>query len=87
MFIDEGTSALDNATEARVIANVERLRCTRITIAHRLTTIQNSDFILVMVGGKLVEIGSHDELMRRNGPYRELVVATDRRSRQWEDAA
>ncbi len=87
MFIDEGTSALDNATEARVIANIERLRCTRITIAHRLTTIQNSDFILVMVGGQLVEIGSHDELMRRNGPYRELVVATDRRSRQWEDAA
>ncbi|HKE14464.1 MAG TPA: peptidase domain-containing ABC transporter [Kofleriaceae bacterium] len=87
MFIDEGTSALDNATESRVIANIERLRCTRITIAHRLTTIQNADVILVMVAGKLVEVGSHDELMRRRGHYHELVAATDRRARQWEDAA
>jgi ABC-type bacteriocin/lantibiotic exporter with double-glycine peptidase domain len=87
MFIDEGTSALDNATESRVIANIERLRCTRITIAHRLTTIQNADLILVMVAGKLVEAGSHDQLMRRMGPYHELVVATDRRGRRMEDAA
>jgi ATP-binding cassette, subfamily B, bacterial len=87
MFIDEGTSALDNATEARVIGNIERLRCTRITIAHRLTTIQNADYILVMVAGKLVEVGSHDQLMYRRGAYYELVAATDRRARQWEDAA
>jgi ATP-binding cassette subfamily B protein len=87
MFIDEGTSALDNATEARVISNIERLRCTRITIAHRLTTIQNCDFILVMVAGKLVEIGSHDDLMRRRGPYYDLVVASERRGRQWEESA
>jgi len=87
MFIDEGTSALDNATESRVIANIERLRCTRITIAHRLTTIQNADFILVMVAGKLVEVGTHDELMRRRGQYHDLVVASHRRGRQMEDAA
>ena len=86
MFIDEGTSALDNATEARVIANIERLRCTRITIAHRLTTIQNADVILVMVAGTLAEVGSHDQLMRRRGPYYDLVAASDRR-RSWEDAA
>ena len=87
MFIDEGTSALDNATEARVIANIERLRSTRITIAHRLTTIQGCDVILVMVGGKLVEVGSHAQLMRRCGAYHDLVVASDRRAQQWEDAA
>ena len=87
MFIDEGTSALDNATEARVIANIERLRSTRITIAHRLTTIQGCDVILVMVGGKLVEVGSHAQLMRRRGAYHDLVVASDRRAQPLEDAA
>ncbi len=78
MFIDEGTSALDNATEANVIANIERMRCTRITIAHRLTTIQNCDIILVMVGGKLIESGNHDTLIRQRGAYYDLVAATDR---------
>jgi ATP-binding cassette subfamily B protein len=87
MFIDEGTSALDNATESRVIGNIERLRCTRITIAHRLTTIQNADVILVMVAGKLVEVGPHDHLMQRRGAYYDLVVASSRRSRHVEEDA
>ena len=78
MFIDEGTSALDNATEAQVIRNVERMRCTRITIAHRLTTIQNSDIIMVMVSGKLIESGDHDTLMNKRGAYYKLVAATER---------
>ena len=77
MFIDEGTSALDNATEATVIRNIERMRCTRITIAHRLTTIQNCDIILVMVGGRLIESGSHEQLLAAGADYN-LVSATDR---------
>jgi ABC-type bacteriocin/lantibiotic exporter with double-glycine peptidase domain len=87
MFIDEGTSALDNATEARVIANVDRMRCTRITIAHRLTTIQNANLILVMVGGKLVEAGNHHQLMRQGGAYCGLVEAAADRGGVMEEAA
>ena len=76
MFLDEGTSALDNATEARVIRNLERLRCTRITVAHRLTTVRNADVILVMVAGKLVEKGTHDDLIQARGVYAKMVQAT-----------
>ena len=77
MFIDEGTSALDNATEARVIRNLDGLRITRITIAHRLTTVRHADLILVMVAGRLVEYGSHDELYARRGEYYRLLEAKE----------
>jgi ATP-binding cassette, subfamily B, bacterial len=78
LFLDEGTSALDNATEARVIANLDCLPCTRLTVAHRLSTVRNADVILVMVGGKLVEQGSHDELYAQGGEYYRLVAASQR---------
>ena len=76
MLLDEATSALDNSTEARVIAGLEKLRCTRVTIAHRLSTVRNADLIVVMDGGKVVEQGNHDQLVARGGLYSRLLEAS-----------
>jgi ABC-type bacteriocin/lantibiotic exporter with double-glycine peptidase domain len=75
MILDEATSALDAETEARVIANLARQQCTRIVLAHRLSTIVDADHILVMEEGEVVEQGTHDELMARGQRYRMLVAA------------
>jgi ATP-binding cassette subfamily B protein len=76
MLLDEATSALDNSTEKRVIENLERLRCTRITVAHRLSTVRNSDLIVVMDKGRIVEQGNHHQLIANNGLYSRLVQAS-----------
>ncbi len=76
MLLDEATSALDNSTEARVIAGLEKLRCTRITVAHRLSTVRNADLIVVMDKGRIVEQGSHDQLVARGGLYAQLLAAS-----------
>ena len=76
MLLDEATSALDNATEKRVIEALERQRCTRITVAHRLSTVRNADLIVVMDKGKIVEQGNHDQLLAMNGLYSQLVRAS-----------
>jgi ABC-type bacteriocin/lantibiotic exporter with double-glycine peptidase domain len=76
MLLDEATSALDNATEKKVIANLERQRCTRITVAHRLSTVRNSDLIAVMDKGHIVEQGNHDQLLALNGLYAQLIRAS-----------
>ena len=52
---------------------MDALNCTRIVIAHRLSTIKNCDRILVMDGGKIIEDGKYDELMKKNGFFAELV--------------
>ncbi|WP_428263305.1 peptidase domain-containing ABC transporter [Haliangium sp.] len=79
LLLDEATSALDAKTEATVIANLERQRSTRVVIAHRLSTIVNADLILVMDQGRVVEQGSHAELMAKRGTYSELVAAQTQR--------
>ena len=76
MLLDEATSALDNSTEKRVIENLERQRCTRITVAHRLSTIRNADLIIVMDKGRVVEQGKHEQLLTKGGLYSALVKAT-----------
>ncbi len=76
MLLDEATSALDNATEARVIAGLEQLRCTRITVAHRLSTVRNADLIVVMDQGRIVEQGTHDQLVATGGLYARLLDAS-----------
>ncbi|HEX8792983.1 MAG TPA: peptidase domain-containing ABC transporter [Polyangiaceae bacterium] len=75
MLLDEATSALDAITEAAVLAELERVRCTRIFIAHRLSTVVRADRILVMEDGCLVEQGTHAELLARGGAYARLVQA------------
>ncbi|WP_224248157.1 peptidase domain-containing ABC transporter [Hyalangium gracile] len=82
LLLDEATSALDSVTESRVHAALSGLSCTRIVIAHRLSTVVNADTILVMEGGRLQEAGSHAELLLRGGRYSQLVQAQllDRKS-------
>jgi len=76
MLLDEATSALDNSTEKRVIENLERQRCTRITVAHRLSTVRNADLIVVMDKGRIIEQGNHHQLLATNGLYARLVAAS-----------
>ncbi|HEX8537657.1 MAG TPA: hypothetical protein VF664_09345, partial [Cystobacter sp.] len=62
-------------TERKVQQALAGLRCTRLVIAHRLSTVVNADLILVMDGGQLVESGTHAELLARGGLYTALVHA------------
>jgi ATP-binding cassette subfamily B protein len=75
LILDEATSALDNATEARIQRALDQLARNRTTfvIAHRLTTVRNADLILVLEGGRIVEQGRYDELVRRGGLFAELA--------------
>ncbi|WP_434390710.1 peptidase domain-containing ABC transporter [Melittangium boletus] len=75
LLLDEATSALDAITEGQVQQALAELRCTRIVIAHRLSTIRRADLIVVMDAGRLVEMGRHEELLTRGGPYAQLVRA------------
>ncbi|EAU31751.1 hypothetical protein ATEG_07489 [Aspergillus terreus NIH2624] len=75
LILDEATASLDSATEMRIQQALENVAVGRtlITIAHRLSTIKNADNIIVMRQGKLVEQGTHSELIAANGAYAELV--------------
>lgn len=73
MFLDEATSALDNITQRKLVANLNTLKCTRISIAHRLSTIEQCDRIIVLDKGVIVEDGSPAELMERKGFFYNLA--------------
>ena len=74
LILDEATSSVDLATEARIEAALDRLLTgrTSIVIAHRLSTVRRADRILVMGGGRVIEEGTHDELLSRPSAYRRL---------------
>jgi ATP-binding cassette, subfamily B, bacterial len=75
LLLDEATSALDAMTEHRVHTNLHQIGCTRIVVAHRLSTIARADRIIVMNGGQIVEMGKHTELLAKNGLYARLFGA------------
>ena len=73
LIFDEATSALDNITQKAVSDSIGEFDCTRIVIAHRLSTIQNCDRIVCLDKGNIVEQGTYEELIRKNGFFAELI--------------
>ena len=74
LLFDEATSALDNRTQKKISDALDELKCTRIVVAHRLSTIRHCDRILVLDKGKIIEDGNYDELIAKNGLFAELVA-------------
>ena len=76
MIMDEATSSIDTRTEALVQKGTDRLMQGRtvFVIAHRLSTVQNSDVIMVLDHGKIIERGSHNELIAQKGKYYQLYT-------------
>lgn len=83
LILDEATASVDTMTEAKIQAAMESVTAgrTSLMIAHRLSTVRNADVILVVRNGKIVEQGTHGELLRKKGYYYELYT------RQYEDEA
>ena len=73
LILDEATSALDNLTQKIVTDSMDAMKCTRIVIAHRLSTIRACDRIIALDQGKIVESGTYDELIDKDGFFAELV--------------
>ncbi len=73
LFFDEATSALDNETQAVVNSSLECLQTTRVVVAHRLTTIRRADCIYVLDKGRVVQQGAFEELIAREGLFREMA--------------
>ena len=72
LLLDEATSNLDSVTEAAIQSTLASLECTRIVIAHRLSTVIDADRILVMDQGRIVDSGTHAELIGRSLHYQRL---------------
>ena len=83
LILDEATASVDTMTEAKIQSAMESVTAGRtcLMIAHRLSTVRNADLILVVKNGKIVEQGTHAELLKKHGYYHELYT------RQYEDEA
>ena len=73
LMLDEATSALDNRTQAVVTESLERMKLTRIVVAHRLSTIAKADLICVLAGGRIAQSGNYKDLITRPGMFADLV--------------
>ena len=74
LFFDEATSALDNITQAKVCNSLEKRHITRLVIAHRLSTVQNCDRIIVVDKGKVIEEGNYQKLMNDKGMFYQMAI-------------
>ncbi len=73
LIFDEATSALDNVTQKHVSDSLARLKCTRVVVAHRLSTIKLADRIVMLDGGRIIEEGTYEQLVAANGEFADLV--------------
>jgi ABC-type bacteriocin/lantibiotic exporter with double-glycine peptidase domain len=74
IVMDEATSALDNRTQEIVVESLDKLKATRIVIAHRLSTIRHADRIYVIEAGRVVQVGTFEELVQQEGLFAQLVA-------------
>jgi ABC-type bacteriocin/lantibiotic exporter with double-glycine peptidase domain len=74
LLLDEATSALDNVAQAAVLAELAKLRATRIVIAHRLSTVRGADRIVVLDGGRIAQQGTFRELAAQRGPFSAMLA-------------
>ncbi|AHE67565.1 ATP-binding cassette domain-containing protein [Legionella oakridgensis] len=73
LLLDEATSSLDNRTQTMVISRINQLKITRVTIAHRISTIKNADKIFVLHQGKIVQTGTYQQLMKQKSLFYQLA--------------
>lgn len=87
LILDEATASVDTQTEALIQQAIDKVieNRTTIIIAHRLSTVRNADKIAVLEGGRIAEIGNHEQLMAKNGLYRQLYSAGFRRDNENEN--
>lgn len=73
LILDEANSALDNVTQAKVLDNICKMNATIVMVAHRLSTVEHFDRIIMLEDGRIAEEGPYQELMEKDGKFAQLV--------------